>query len=122
MKVLVESNLVRLDPSNTTSILSVKNFGGGESRVNFDSQLFGLFREPSSELREGDDIVALVGHLRRVRHGEGTGRSEPSHRIGERFLVERCAEFFPIGNQLVEGLRFNDSSREDVSTYERNEG
>ncbi len=90
---------------------------GGETGVDLDAGGFGLLAEPRDDARERDDVVALVGHLWWVWHGEGAGGGEETHLIFEGGLVEGGTELLPVREKLVEGVGLDDGTRENVVAH-----
>ena len=44
----------------TAAVVVVEHLGGGEAGEDLDAQRFGLLRQPPDDVREADDVVAIV--------------------------------------------------------------
>lgn len=116
LTVLIEPDVTRDDAPDGLAILAPDEVGTGEPGVDLDARGLGLFGEPGGEAGKGDDVVALVVHLWWVGHRERVVFRQETHRIGQRGLVERCAEFLPVGEELVQRAGFDHGSGEDVGS------
>lgn len=67
LPVFVEAD-VRCGDTCDLAVFHVK-LGASEAGVDLYAELFGLLSEPACESTERNDVVSLVGHLRRVGHG-----------------------------------------------------
>ncbi|MCY1510845.1 hypothetical protein D9M68_452340 [compost metagenome] len=99
------------------AVLVVEHFGGREAGEDFHAEVLGLLRQPLGEGAQADDVVAVVLEAGRQ---EGVGRAQARlfaqehHGVVGHGLVQRGAEFLPVGQQLVERARVHDGARQDV--------
>ena len=118
LAVLVEADVVRdhtLDAALGAVLGRVPDeLRAGKAGVDLDAGLFGLLAEPRGDTRQRHDIVAVVRHLRGVRHRDGALLGEEHHLVLRRLLVQRRALFLPVGDELVERARLNHRARQDM--------
>ena len=99
------------------AVLVEQHLGGGEARIDLDTQCLGLAGEPAAELAEADDIVAAVAHLRRRRQAKRPALGEEQEAVLARLGVERRPTLAPIGQQLVERAWLQHRAREDMGAH-----
>jgi hypothetical protein len=99
------------------TVVVVEHFRGGEAREDFHAEVFRLLGQPAREVAQADDVVAVV--LRafgqedaRGACGAGLGQEAPG--VVDHGLVERGAQFFPVGKEFGQGLGVHDGARQDV--------
>ena len=105
------------------AVLVIEHFGGGEAGEHFDTEAFRLFGEPAAQVAQGNNVVALVvhglGHERVGHLGAFLGAGEVEDFVAADFGVQRGAEFFPVGEQLVKRARLEYRAGEDMGAYFR---
>src|SRR5262249_62411043 len=75
---------------------------------------FCLLREPAAEISETDDVIAVVGHLRRRRQAQRPCFGQQQEAIFGGRRDKRGSLFAPVWDQLVEGSRVEHGAGEDV--------
>eukprot|EP01033_Poteriospumella_lacustris_P004048 gene4047-gene4446 len=98
---------------------SIEHLVGREPRVDFNTKLFGLGGKPSSELRQRNDVVSfivqLLGH-QTLRNFQMGVLGEPEEAIMGNSSLDRGALLSPVRNKLVQRSRFENISRQNMST------
>ncbi|SAL76412.1 hypothetical protein AWB68_04978 [Caballeronia choica] len=116
LAVLADAHVAGDDAAHR-AVFVIKHFGCGKTRKDFDAERLCLLTEPARDVREADDIVAVilevvgqepVGHLLRA-----VLRQEQEAVLGH-FDVERRAFFLPVGDQFIQAARVHDGARENV--------
>ena len=95
----------------------VQNLGRGESRVDLDTERFRLLREPSTQIPEADDVVAMVAHQRRqepVRDAVCLVRRKHHEPVFGDRRFQRSAPGLPIRNKLVDRFGIDHRAGQDV--------
>src|SRR5262249_29040663 len=103
------------DPDDGT-ILN-EQLGSGEPGENIYTALFDLLSEPSGELVQGDDVVAVV--LKRCwndREPELTRLGQEQDVIFLNRILDRSAFLFPVWHQFIDATRIHDCAGDDVRT------
>ena len=101
LAVAADAHVAGGDAFHTAGFV-VQHLCGGEAGVDFDAQLLGLLREPTANVSETDDVVAVIVHLRRRRQPEGLFLGEEEKVIFRRRGVQRRVFLLPVGNQLIQ--------------------
>ncbi|KAI6753280.1 hypothetical protein HG531_005449 [Fusarium graminearum] len=101
------------------AICMVDNLGSSKARVDLNTDLFSTLAEPLDELVQADDVVSVVGHLRRRGDRNSRVLGKESHTIGAggsgMFESVGVVLVEPVGEQFIDSGRLDDSSREDMS-------
>ncbi len=118
----VHAQIARDDAAHHTGVVE-QRFLGGEAWIDFHAEVFGLLRQPAAQVAQRDDVVALVVHG--LGH-EQVGHLDRAARVFEHidvvafdFGVQRRAEGFPVGEQLIQRTGFEHRAREDVGAHFR---
>ncbi len=74
MAVLADPHIAGGDAGDR--IVLEQDFRGGEARIDFDAQSFGLFREIAADVAERSDVIAVIAHQRR-HQGERQAQARP---------------------------------------------
>ena len=95
------------------------HMAGGHAGIDLDAQRLGLFAQPARHIAQRGDVAAVIVHDRRQQgHGQGglTHRSQNHEPVlGDRRL-QRGPAFLPVGEQLVQRLRIDHGTGQDMST------
>jgi len=93
------------------------HMAGGHAGIDLDAQRLGLFAQPAGEIAQRGDVAAVIVHDRRQQgHGQGGlahGPQDHEPVLGDRRLQRRAA-FLPVGEQLVQRLRIDHRTGQDV--------
>ncbi len=116
--VAVEAHVARGDALHR-AVVVVQHLGGGETGIDLGAQGLRLFAQPAADEAEGDDIVAVVLHLRRRRQAQCPGRAQQQELVFARRRVQRRAFFFPVGDQLVQRPRLQHRAGQDMRPHFR---
>lgn len=102
--VLGDAVVLRRDTFDA-AVVVIENFRRSIAGIDFHSERFRLLAEPSYDVAQADDVVALVVHrpARDYRDRESRCLREKRKFVVGDGCVERCAEFLPVGDQLGEG-------------------
>lgn len=99
------------------ALLVVKHFGGGEARIDFNAQRFGLGRQPAAHAAQARDVIAVVMHQGRKQK---IGQTQTARRaqqikpvIGDR-RVEGRAVLFPVRQKFVQRNRIDHRARQNM--------
>lgn len=94
-----------------------QGFGGGEARIDFDTQCFGLRCQPRAGGPQADDEIALVVHRRRCdRRLETAGFAQEPELVLCRRYANRRRIVTPSRQQFIQGAGFDDGTRQTVRT------
>ena len=63
--ILADTHIAGGDADDAAMLL--KQFGGGETGIDFDAQCLGLVTEPTHHIAQGDNVVTVIVDLRRRR-------------------------------------------------------
>ena len=99
------------------AVVGVEHLGRRKAREDFHAQVLGLLRQPLGEGAQADDVVAVVLEALGQEHvgrAHAAAFAQEHHRVVGDRLVQRGAEFFPVGQQLVQRARVHDGARQDV--------
>ncbi len=102
----VDAHVAGGDPDHGPLIV-VEHFGGGEAGINFHPQFLGLRRQPAAQVAQADDVVAVIVHLRRGGEFIGGFAGQQQEAVVRGRGIQRRALVLPIGDQLVQGARFD---------------
>ena len=92
------------------AIFLIQHFRGGEAGIDVDAEGFGLLAEPTADVCQADDVVALIVKTFRQqpgRHFARAGFREKQKLIFADRRVERRAFFFPVREEFVHGARIH---------------
>ncbi len=114
--VLRDAHIAGRHAAHRTGI-GVQHLGRGESGIDLDAQRLGLLREPLADVAKAHDVIAVIVHQRRQQPAGNRVRL----RGGQDFeailadrRVQRRAERFPVGQELVQRDRIDDRAGKDV--------
>lgn len=111
----VETDLIGAYTSDAVAVLAVHDAGTSKAGIDLDTELVGDGAQPSCELREGGDVVAVVGHLGWVWNRNGVFLGEKSHGGGRGGLFEgMVVPRGPVRKELIESTGLDDSARKDM--------
>jgi len=99
------------------TVVVVEHFCGGEAREDFHAQVLGLLAQPAHHAAQADDVVAFVVEAvgnQGLWGGHGTGFAQHQHLVAGDGLVQRGAQLFPVGEELVHRDRVHHGARQDV--------
>src|SRR5207302_838638 len=111
--VLADAHIAGRDPLHSPGGV-VQYLGRGKPRIDLDAERLGLASQPTAQIAETDDVVAVVAHLRRRRQVPRPARRQQQKAILDRRREERCALLAPVRDQLVERARLEHRTRQDV--------
>src|SRR5690606_11712950 len=95
-------------------------FSGGEARVDFYAQRFGLLAQPAADVTQGNNVVALVVHglgdhpVRSFYRLFGAGQE--INFITFKRHIERGTQLFPVREQLSQGTVFDNGAGQNMGT------
>ena len=99
------------------AVAVVEHFGGGEAREDLDAEFFRLRSQPTHDIGQADDVVAVVDEAVRQQPVRVRVRlvlgQEVETVLGHR-RVERRTALLPVGDELVDRPRVHDRARQDV--------
>ena len=102
------------------AVFVVEHFGRGETGEDFHPQVLGLLAQPTGEVGQADDVVAVVLCALWQEDAGGAGgtrfRQKAPGVVGHG-LVERGTQFFPVGEEFSQCLGVHDCARQDVRTW-----
>src|SRR5690606_22739031 len=93
-------------------------FSGGEARVDFYAQCFGLLAQPATDVTQGNNVVALVVHglgdhpVRSFYRLFGAGQE--INFITFNRHIERGTQLFPVREQLSQGTVFDNGTGQNM--------
>jgi len=99
-------------------VILIKNFGRRKTGKNFGTQLNCLFSQPTTQIAQGDDVVAVVVHRpwqqqsRKAKRCPGSG--EKIDIVTGDSGIQRCASFFPIREKLIQRGRLEYRTGQDM--------
>ena len=92
----------------------MEDLGGGKARIDLDAGSLCLFGQPSAQIAETDDEVAVVLHLRRRGQPNRAGLVQEQEAVLGCRRVQRRATLLPVGEQFRERPRLEHGARKDV--------
>ena len=101
------------------AIVVVEHFRCSEAGKYFNAQRFGLLTEPAHDIAEADDVIAVVLETLRQHEGRDAVRrflGEDHETVFAHRRIERCALFFPVGQQFVDRARIHHRARKNMRT------
>ena len=96
------------------SILVKQNFGGGETRINFNAKGLGLFAKPTADIAKADDVIALVMHLWRGWQLFRTRFAQHHELVFTGGDIQRRTAFFPVREKFIHGAWLHHSTRKGM--------
>ena len=99
------------------AVVVVEHFCGGKAGENFHAQVLGLLRQPAGHVAQADDVVTVVlktAWQQEVGRAKRRFLAQEHHGVVGDGLVQRGAEFLPVGNQLGQRLGVHDGARKNV--------
>jgi len=90
------------------AVVVIQDFGGRKAGEDFDAERFGLLTEPARDIGQRHDVIAVIletGWQCPGRCLEGFAGAEKKEAIFGHRCIERCAAFFPVGEQFADRLR-----------------
>jgi hypothetical protein len=109
---LVDTHVAGGDADDASVYL--KQFGGGETRIDLDPECLGLVTQPTHHIAQRDDVVAVIDHLRRRRQLERTRRGEKQESVLSGLHVQRRTLRLPVGDQFVQRPRLDYRTGQDM--------
>ena len=89
----------------------------------FNAKVLSLFGQPAAEFSEADNIVTMVVHgfrCKQIRHLNALGRTgKDKDIVFNNRSQQRGAHLFPLGEQLIEGRGFEDSTGKNMGSHFR---
>ncbi|MNE09941.1 hypothetical protein D3C80_1026350 [compost metagenome] len=77
LAVLLDAHIAGGDADDGAFVI-IEHFRGGKARIDLDAEPFRLFRQPSTDQPERDDVIAMIVHQGRhheIRQADGAGRA-----------------------------------------------
>ena len=116
--VLAEAQISGRHPGHR-AVFTEQHFGGGEAGIDLDPQRLGLTRQPTAEIAEADDVIAVIAHLRRGRQGKRPARGQQHEVVVNGGGAKGCALVLPIGDQLIERPGIKHRAGQNMGAYFR---
>ena len=113
LAVLADPHIAGRDATHL-AVVVVKHLGGGKAGVDLDAELLGLARQPTAQIAEADDVIAVIVHRRRGRQPQGAVLRQVQKAVAGRRGVERGAALAPVRDQLIERTRLEHRAGQDV--------
>jgi hypothetical protein len=98
------------------AIRVIEHFSGGEAGVDFHPQRLGLLAQPATEIAQADNVVAVIGHLRRCRQLITAGLGEEQEAILAGGRIEWRTTRLPVGEKRRQCAWLNDRARQNMRT------
>jgi len=113
LAILADTQVAGGDALDRT-VLVVEHLGRGKARIDLDAQCLGLLTQPAAQVAQADDVVAVVGHLRRRRQLERTAFGQEQEAILAGRRVQGGAALLPVREQFGQGVRFEHGAGQDM--------
>ena len=116
LPVTVQTHVARHHATDL-AFRGVEHPGGRKAGVDLHPQRLGLHAQPARQLRQADDVVAMVLHGRRRgpdRHLQLVSGRQEHHLVGGSRRHGGRIVLLPAGQQLVQRAGVDDRARQDV--------
>jgi hypothetical protein len=99
------------------TVVVVEHFGRSEAGEDFHAQVFSLLGQPAGEVGQAQDVVAVVLRALWQKDAGGAGGAslgQEAPGVVGHGLVERGAQFFPVGEEFGQRFGIHDGAAQDV--------
>ena len=115
--ILGHAHVARGDAAHRASIV-IEDFSRREAWKDLDAEFAGLFGQPAAKVAKAAGVIAVVRHERGHRPVRQRGLAGAAHHpmpvVGHGHFGHRAALLAPFGQKLVQRLRIDHGSRENM--------